>query len=52
MPDYVDRYIRNEEHLAAVTAYIERNPAKAGLVGSAADWPWGSAARRRNTAVR
>ncbi len=52
MPDYVDRYIRNEEHLAATTAYIEGNPVKAGLVSSPADWPWGSAARRSSGAVR
>ena len=52
MPDYVDRFIRNEGHLRATTEYIEGNPVKAGLAVSPGDWLWGSAARRRNTALR
>ncbi len=44
--DYFDRYIRDDEHLAATIAYIEENPVKAGLVNVAGDWRWGSAARR------
>lgn len=43
MPDYFDRFIRDERHLAAVKAYIEQNPVKAGLVASAEAWRWGSA---------
>ena len=43
MQDYFDRYIRDEEHLAAAREYIEQNPVKAGLVRSAGDWQWGSA---------
>ena len=43
MPDYFDRYIRDEPHLVAVTNYIEQNPVKAGLVRSAGDWQWSSA---------
>jgi REP element-mobilizing transposase RayT len=31
MPDYFDRYIRNQRHLAAAIAYVENNPVKAGL---------------------
>ena len=42
--DYFDRYIRDENHLAAVVDYIEKNPVKAGLVDKASDWPWSSAA--------
>ena len=45
MPDYFDRYIRNEKHLVTVVDYIEQNPVKAGLVDSASEWRWSSAAR-------
>ena len=31
-------------HLLAAARYVERNPVKAGLVSSAASWPWSSAA--------
>src|SRR5258708_13896331 len=31
MPDYFDRYIRNERHLSAAIAYVENNPVTAGL---------------------
>jgi REP element-mobilizing transposase RayT len=41
--DYFDRYMRNEEHLAQTVEYVEQNPVKAGLVGTAADWRWSSA---------
>jgi putative transposase len=43
MRDYWDRYIRNEQHLAAVIHYIHENPVTAGLCDSALDWPWSSA---------
>jgi hypothetical protein len=41
MPDYYDRFIRDEEHLAAAVAYIEGNPVK-----QPDDWRFSSAARR------
>ena len=44
--DYFDRYIRDDEHLAAVQRYIENNPVKAGLCDKAEDWLFGSARRR------
>jgi len=44
--DYFDRYIRDDGHFLAVKEYIENNPVKAGLVGRALDWPFGSAGRR------
>ena len=44
--DYWDRFIRDDEHLAAVIHYIEQNPVAAGLVGSAEQWRWGSAGLR------
>ena len=44
--DYFDRYIRDDEHLAAVQRYIENNPVKAGLCEQPEDWPFGSARRR------
>jgi putative transposase len=47
-PDYFDRYMRNEEHLAQTVEYVELNPVKAGLVTNAEDWRWSSARFRRN----
>ena len=41
-----DRYIRDDNHLAVVTDYIEGNPVKAGLARSADAWRWGSAFRK------
>jgi REP element-mobilizing transposase RayT len=46
--DYYDRYIRDGEHLATVTRYIEENPVKARLVAEAKAWLWGSARLRRD----
>jgi len=43
MPDYFDRYVRDENHLEAVRAYIRRNPVKAGLCESEEQWRWSSA---------
>ena len=40
MPDYFDRYVRDDAHLAACLAYIRQNPVKAGLVSIPQDWPW------------
>ena len=44
--EYFDRYIRDEEHLEKVVAYVEGNPLKARLCRAAADWPWSSARYR------
>jgi REP element-mobilizing transposase RayT len=41
--DYFDRFIRDEEHFARATEYIENNPVKAGLCARPEDWPWSSA---------
>ena len=35
-------------HLEIVLAYADRNPVRAGLVGSAAGYPWSSAAAHRS----
>lgn len=43
MPDYWDRYIRNEKHLISTIDYIHNNPVKAGLCKTAEDWCWSSA---------
>jgi len=43
MPDYWDRYIRDEQHLHSVIDYIHNNPVKAGLCRKETDWPWSSA---------
>jgi hypothetical protein len=43
MPEYHDRFIRDEKHFEAVCEYIRNNPVKAGLVEAAEKWEWGSA---------
>lgn len=45
-PEYFDRYMRDDTHLAATLAYIEDNPVKAGLCCSASQWPFSSASHR------
>jgi putative transposase len=32
--------VRDEEHLAATCNYVRQNPVRAGLVQTAAEWPW------------
>ena len=41
--EFMDRYVRNAEHFAAVTAYIEENPVQARLARVKTEWPWSSA---------
>lgn len=41
-----DRYIRNAKHYEKVIAYIESNPAKAGLCERRAEWAFSSAQYR------
>lgn len=43
MPDYWDRYIRNQQHFSNVVEYIHQNPVTAGLCRRAEDWAWSSA---------
>ena len=43
MPDYWDRYIRDEGHFSKVVEYIHQNPVAAGLCRKAEDWLWSSA---------
>ena len=43
--EYFDRYMRDEQQLAATLAYIEGNPVSAGLCAGPADWPYSSARR-------
>lgn len=45
-PDYFDRFVRDDRHLAAVIAYVEQNPVKAGLCLDPQGWMWGSARMR------
>jgi REP element-mobilizing transposase RayT len=42
-PEYFDRYMRDEHHLAVTLAYIEENPVRAGLCREPAAWPYSSA---------
>jgi REP element-mobilizing transposase RayT len=40
-----DRWVRDVGEFARLKHYIERNPVKAGLVGSPEEWLWSSASR-------
>jgi len=42
-PEYFDRFMRDEEHVARTAVYIEANPVKAGLCANICDWPYSSA---------
>lgn len=42
-PEYFDRYMRDDAHLAATRLYIEQNPVKARLCQKASDWHFSSA---------
>lgn len=44
-PEYFDRVIRDETHWMSAVEYIHQNPVKAGLVKSAEEWPFSSAAQ-------
>ena len=52
---YQGRYrstaVKTDGQLLTVVRYIERNPVRAGLVASAADWPW-SSVRERSMCTR
>lgn len=48
-PEYFDRAIRDERHLANAVAYIHANPVRAGLAQSQEEWPFSSAARAGET---
>lgn len=41
--DYVDRFIRDDNHFAIAKTYIEHNPVKAALCARPEDWPFSSA---------
>lgn len=41
-PDYFDRFMRDDAHLAATIAYVESNPVTAGLCGAPSDWAYSS----------
>lgn len=46
-PDYFDRFMRDENHLAQTLQYVEANPVRAGLVAEAIDWLFSSAHYRQ-----
>jgi putative transposase len=41
-----DHWVRDRRELQRIVRYVEENPARAGLVGSAEAWPWSSATRK------
>ncbi len=45
-PRYYDRRVRDPEEYGKTTKYILENPARRGLVESASDYPYSSAARQ------
>jgi putative transposase len=42
-----DHWPRDENEFLRITAYIENNPVKAGLVKTSEEWRWSSAAERK-----
>jgi type I restriction enzyme R subunit/putative DNA methylase len=46
MPDYFDRFVRDDRHFANEVEYIEHNPVIAGLCGKPEHWPYSSAGWR------
>jgi putative transposase len=49
--DYWDTYMRAAEHERKTVRYIEKNPAKAGMVLDPKTWPWSSARFRDECGV-
>ena len=47
--EFLDRYMRDAQHLKDVVKYIHENPVKAGLAAKAEDWQWSSAWRGRRS---
>ena len=43
MPEYYDRYIRDQDHLKRAIEYIDANPVKAGLADTPSSYRWSSA---------
>jgi REP element-mobilizing transposase RayT len=41
-----DRWVRDRRELQRVVRYVEENPVRAGLAGSAEQWPWSSASQK------
>jgi REP element-mobilizing transposase RayT len=52
MPEYFDRYIRDERHFANAVNYIHSNPVTAGLVAKAEEWRYSSAWRGGQEAAK
>jgi REP element-mobilizing transposase RayT len=46
--DYFDRFVRDEDHFAAIVNYIHLNPVKAGLCANPEDWEWSCCHNRRS----
>jgi hypothetical protein len=44
---HLSAYVRDEQESARITAYIESNPVKAGLVERAEDYRWSSADQQK-----
>jgi len=42
-------FVMDEPYLLAAARYVELNPVRAGLVGSAGEWPWSSAKSHLST---
>jgi REP element-mobilizing transposase RayT len=44
-----DHWARDSREVLRIRAYIENNPVKAGIVATAAEYPWSSAAKKAET---
>ena len=51
-PEYWDRCIRDEKHLANAINYIHMNPVKAGFIRNPEEWQFSSAWRRQDRSKR
>jgi hypothetical protein len=47
-----DHWVRTAEELNELIRYVENNPVQAGLVESGVRWPWSSAYRMADDALR
>jgi REP element-mobilizing transposase RayT len=41
--EYFDQWIRSDEQLRSILAYVEDNPVRKGSAACAEEWPWSSA---------
>jgi putative transposase len=45
-----DHWVRSDEELQKIIAYVEKNPVRVGLASSIEEWPWSSATNKTTQA--